>query len=431
MKRRFAYTVLLLVLLLPLLVALSLHLNEAVGGGWLLAAGRWLGILGLTALLVDACLSVRLPGFDRWFGGLTRLWQVHHVLGAAAFVLLMLHPLLLAWAALPTSVAAAVDLLFPPAQSWATWAGWAALLCMMVFLAPSFSFFGQPHYQRWKAVHLLAGPALLLALLHAIPLGRALPTPWGNAIWLALGGAAAAAYCWRVLLSRRYARLRYRVTGVQPLAEGVVEIELAPLSAALRYRAGQFVYLAHHARELGAGYNEQHPYTLSSVPQEAGLRIGIKDLGDMSGAMQRIAPGAEVSVEGPYGDFFAREADGRPQLWLGGGIGITPFVGRARSFMHEAPTAPVTLVYCAENLSRSYYLDELRTIAAVVPHFGVASHLFEREGALSIAWLDRVCPDWRERDVFLCGPPGMLRHCRRLLRAAAIHRLHIEEFDLL
>lgn len=433
MKTRIAFAVVALMLLLPATLALWLYpFRLAAADDWLLAAGRFAGILGLTALLVDACLSTRLPGFDTWFGGLTKLWRAHHYIGAASFVLLMLHPLLLAWAALPLSTAAAVGLLFPSlAQLW-TWAGWLALICMMVFLAPSFAFFGPPRYQRWKGLHLLSGAALVLGLAHAVPLSRALPSAWGWAVWSVLGLAAVGAFAYRVFFSRRFARLPYRVTQVTPLADGVVELSLQPKGRPLVYRAGQFVYFAHLDRRLHAGYNEQHPFTLSSAPQEAGLRIGIKDLGDMSGAMQRIGVGAEVTVEGPYGDFFAPELDGKPQLWLGGGIGITPFVGRARSLAHETGQgAPADLVYCAENPARSYYLEELNDIAAPLPHFRVHSHLFEIEGPLSTAYLDAACPDWRRREIFVCGPPGMLKHCRRLLHAAGIRRLQIEEFDLL
>lgn len=433
MKTRIATAIVASMLLLPAALALWLYpFGLAATGDWLLAAGRFAGILGLTALLVDACLSTRLPGFDTWFGGLTKLWRAHHYIGAASFVLLMLHPLLLAWAALPVSTGAAVGLLFPDlAQLW-TWIGWLALICMMVFLAPSFAFFSPPRYQRWKGLHLISGAALVLGLMHAVPLSRALPAAWGWRIWSVLGLAAVGAFAYRALFSRRFARLRYRVSQVMQLADGVVEITLQPQGRSLAYRAGQFVYFAHLDRTLGAGYNEQHPFTLSSAPQEAGLRIGIKNLGDMSSALQRINPGADVSVEGPYGDFFPPGLDRRPQLWLGGGIGITPFVGRARALAHENDqAAPADLVYCAENPARSYYLDELREIAARLPNFKVHSHLFEREGVLSAAYLDAACPDWREREVFLCGPLGMLKHCRGLLRAAGIRRLHIEEFDLL
>ena len=45
-------------------------------------------------------------------------------------------------------------------------------------------------------------------------------------------------------------------------------------------------------RSLSAGYGEEHPYTLSSSPDEDRLRIAIKDLGDASRAIQTIRPAA-------------------------------------------------------------------------------------------------------------------------------------------
>lgn len=59
------------------------------------------------------------------------------------------------------------------------------------------------------------------------------------------------------------------------------------------------------------------------------LRFGIKDLGDASHALQTVTPETRVLIEGPYGEFFERRFPQRDMLWLGGGIGITPFVGGA------------------------------------------------------------------------------------------------------
>jgi hypothetical protein len=63
------------------------------------ALGRLTGVAGLALLLLAAALSARVPGFDQPFGGLTRLWHTHHLLGASSLILLLLHPILLAMAA--------------------------------------------------------------------------------------------------------------------------------------------------------------------------------------------------------------------------------------------------------------------------------------------------------------------------------------------
>ncbi|NBD95151.1 MAG: hypothetical protein GVY11_01575 [Gammaproteobacteria bacterium] len=70
-------------LLPPLLFLAHLDASAVASTSNLLnAAGRLTGVAGLSMLLLAAILSARVPGFDRPFGGLTRLWRTHHLLGA-------------------------------------------------------------------------------------------------------------------------------------------------------------------------------------------------------------------------------------------------------------------------------------------------------------------------------------------------------------
>ena len=397
------------------------------------ALGRVTAIAGLMLLLLAAALSARVPGFDRWFGGLTRLWKTHHWLGAGSLVLLLAHPLLLALAASSDGLNAAVALLFPPLDQWQIWSGWLALLLMMVFLAPSFAFFGNPDYQRWKRVHRLAGPAVVLALVHAWQYGRTLPGEADKWLWLVLAALAVGAVAWRFVFSRRIGRLRYKVARVIGVANNLVELVLAPAGRRrLEYEAGQFVYMAPFDRGLSAGYGEEHPYTLSSSPDEDRLRIAIKDLGDASRALQTIRPGSRVTIEGPYGDFFP-EREPEKQLWIAGGIGITPFLARARHLARRGRAADIRLVYCVQDEARARFHDELHTIADELAGFEVIPHLFYRQGPLDAAFLDARVPDLIEREAFICGPPGLNGLARRLLIGAGIGRghIHTEEFELL
>src|SRR5690554_5876123 len=116
---------LLLFLVLPVFVALP-RLQGAFNDsavGWLTLTGRLTGILGLAMMLLAAMMSVRLPYYDRWFGGLARLWVVHRFFGFAGFVLVLLHVVLLAYAALPFSIDAAILRMFPPLAEWPIWSG--------------------------------------------------------------------------------------------------------------------------------------------------------------------------------------------------------------------------------------------------------------------------------------------------------------------
>jgi predicted ferric reductase len=417
--------------LLPLLVALGAS-ETANAPDALVLAGRSAGILGLSFLLVAALISVRVPGFDVWFGGLTELWKIHHALGAASFVLVMAHPLLLAFAAARVSLPAASAVLFPEPAVWSIWAGWLSFAALAVFLAPTFWFFGWPNYQRWKMLHAVSGVAALFALAHAVRLGRSLPQNWGRGIWFTYGALAFGAFVYRKLIAPRTARARYTVVNVETVNRGVVEITLAPDKNLLRYRAGQFIYLTPIDPSLASGRNEEHPYTVSSAPGEPVLRLAIKDAGDATRALQTAAVGRKALIEGPYGDFFPVKNAGAPALWIAGGIGIAPFLSRARS-LSPTEAADIQLIYCVQDESRAHFLSELEAIAAKIPAFRLWKHFFYREGPLNGAFMSACCPDFPSRDIYVCGPPPLIQAARRELRRHGIpgSRIHTEDFTWL
>lgn len=75
-----------------------------------------------------------------------------------------------------------------------------------------------------------------------------------------------------------------------------------------------------------------HPYTLASAWQEENPKITFiaKKLGDHTTLLhEKLRPGQSVKIEGPYG-CFTFEDDRHCQIWVGGGIGITPFIARMK-----------------------------------------------------------------------------------------------------
>ncbi|MDL0433471.1 ferredoxin reductase family protein [Marinobacter sp. TBZ242] len=405
------------------------------GQDWIYSLAELVGVLALSAFLVAGMLSARIPGTDAWFGGLIRVWTIHRWFGFSAFMLVMVHVLLLAFATLPDSIGRSIGTVFPSLSHWEVWVGWAAFVTMLIFIAPTLDFFGALHYQHWKRLHLLSVPALVLALVHTLTLSS---MAW---VWWLLSALAMAAIAWRKLLSPWLARKPYVVKEVDTLARDVVELRLRPRGKGIRWRAGQFVYLTPMDRSLAAGYREEHPYTIASASADEELRIGIKAVGDATDALVNIRPGAEVCIEGPYGTFFEtgdRETpDSEPQrkqLWLGGGIGITPFVSGARDRASNASAGrEACLFYFANRPERAYYLDELIQISEACDTFTVHVHYMNENGVVTREYLAQRCPDFAEREVYMCGPPGMITHLKNLLRHEGVPscRIHTEAFDFL
>jgi ferredoxin-NADP reductase len=116
---------------------------------------------------------------------------------------------------------------------------------------------------------------------------------------------------------------------------------------------------------------------------------------------------------------------------IAGGIGITPI----RALLDDiSGDADVTLVYRALADDDIVFRDELDHLAAergLRLHYLVGDH---RDASaahlLTAAHLGEIVPDIRERDVFLCGPPGMVGAIRRTLQDARVPRqnIHLEEF---
>ncbi|MBI5247778.1 MAG: oxidoreductase [Elusimicrobia bacterium] len=381
---------------------------NAATAAWL---GHGAGVAALAAMLAAGALAARVPGGDLRLGGLARIWKVHHLLGAFSFLLVMAHPLLLAQAS-----GAAYATLFPPLEARAVWAGWLAWAAMTAFLAPTFHFFGKPDYRRWKSLHALSGIAALLALAHAVPLSRATAA---RALWLAGGAAAMAALAYRKFVAPSR-RLRYAVREVRLGGRGVVELTLKPEGEALKYRSGQFLYLT-------PPDGEEHPFSISSAPDEENLRLMIKDLGDATHALQTIEKGTAVAVEGPYGAFLPGGETGRAELWIAGGVGLAPFLGAARALQGRSD---VVLIYCVQDRTRAHFIAELETIAQA-KGMRLKLHEFARAGALTRAYLREACPDAAGREVFVCGPPPLIDAARKALKALGARRIQAEDFTWL
>ncbi|MEX2365465.1 MAG: hypothetical protein WD601_02595, partial [Pseudohongiellaceae bacterium] len=147
-----------------------------------------------------------------------------------------------------------------------------------------------------------------------------------------------------------------------------------------------------------------------------------------------IKTGADVDIEGPYGALFDQAVEQEPELWIAGGIGITPFLSRARDLQNRPDqNFNIILIYCVQDEARALFYDELANIALALPGFDLCMHYFYREGPLSAEFLKAHCTTPGRRHTFICGPPPLLNLARRVALNAAVprNRIHTEEFDLL
>jgi ferredoxin-NADP reductase len=227
---------------------------------------------------------------------------------------------------------------------------------------------------------------------------------------------------------RRAVRHRLHVTHVVPEAEGVVSVYVSGTRMEeLRAAPGQYFRWRFLTRDR---WWQAHPFSVSGTVWKDGrcwLRITVKALGDDTAGLQRLRPGTRVLVEGPYGAFTPALRRGGKVLLFAGGVGITPL----RAMFDVVPPDTVLLYRASRpgDLALSRELDAYASAGRLTVHY-LLGHRRTRPDPLDPRRLRRLVPDIADRDVFLCGPPGMVSVARRALRATGVRpsRIHTENF---
>jgi predicted ferric reductase len=283
-------------------------------------------------------------------------------------------------------------------------------------------------YAHWRRIHMLAAPAFVLAGVHALWLAPGVaPVAFRVLSLLPLLGGCAALVLRYLIVAGRVDTHAYRVAEVSRAAPDVAEIALEPLAAPLHWRAGQFVFVAFFDGRRFHGCGEYHPYTVAGAEHPDGrLKLLVRALGDCTRNIQRIEPGVPARVQGPFGGFLASYDAARAQLWIAGGIGITPFLAALRG----GPLArPTTLIYLYRSGQDAAYLDELHVLAAADPLLDLMTAAVP--GAPDVDALLARVPQLATRVAQLCGPAPLIDSMRAALlrHGVASAAIHFERFD--
>ncbi len=407
---------------LPPIVLLALALlpaGLAAPGALATLAGLsvLLGWLGSGLLATSLLLMIREPSVAARFGGLERMYRWHHALGTLGYIVLLAHPLALAGHRLPAGPDAAWKTLAP--WSWSSGLGWLALLGLMAGLAGTFVL--RLRYRWWRLVHAALGGSVVLGIAHLLAVR---PPAVGSALVIA---PTVLALGWRLLRADRGGGARpYEVHALTRPGHRIVELTLRPLAEPLAVKPGQFVMLALFAGPRYRGCGEYHPLTVSGTRPDGSLSLSVKALGDCTHRIQSLEPGVAARIQGPFGTFLADRTEA-PELWIAGGIGITPFLAALRAGPVIRPTE---LVYLDRDTDAAAYCDELRGYAERQPLLRFRPLALRDDHGPLHALLETV-PQLSARQTYLCGPPPLVDATVRWLRQRGIPRQHIhyERFD--
>ncbi len=422
--------------LLPLLLWLLTGSAEPHGrrfyeNAGLIYAGQTSGLLGMAMLSIAFILSSRARFLEAYFGGLDKMYRVHHQLGQTAFVLLLVHPLAHALRFIPDDFGRAILYLFPTHERLAVdlgaYAFWLMVPLMVVTL------FIKIPYDKWKISHKFLGLVLIIGAIHMLTVestpGRPVAITQDSLLWyymVTLAALGIISFLYKLIVLPVISRRQmYAVETVRKLSDKVLQIELSPRREAIAFAPGQFVFVTFYQEGLS---RESHPFTICTVPEQKDIHLTVKALGDFTEDLYRsLRSGARAKVEGPYGRFNYRT--GSPQqIWIAAGVGVAPFLSWARHIQKAQDSRyKVKFYYCVHSQSDAFQYQEFERIAAQSANLQAELVCSEERGHLKAADVG----DPADKDIFMCGPTRFTTDLQRqfLRLGVARDRIHFEDFE--
>jgi ferredoxin-NADP reductase len=211
-------------------------------------------------------------------------------------------------------------------------------------------------------------------------------------------------------------QLRGVVTRVVRETEDSATIYFRPGNGWHAHQAGQWARIG---VELD-GVRQWRSYSLSNAAGHDPA-ITVKDAGAVSHVLVRdTKPGDVLFLAPPQGDFVLPEHP-RALLMLTAGSGITPVMSMIRTLVPRRPDADVVLINQNSTPESSLFREELDELADQFPNLRVKHWFSQARGRLEFTakTIADLCPDWRARAAYACGPEGFLNDAEELWQREA------------
>ncbi|WP_306045129.1 ferredoxin reductase family protein [Nioella sp. MMSF_3534] len=377
---------------------------------------QYLGTLALILMAWAQLMATRAPSIEALMGPMDRVYVLHKWSGIIAMTAILLHDTIDAdmdGIGRETALTEIAETL-----------GELSLYGLLVLVVISIATFIP--YHLWKWTHKAMGGFFIAGTIHYLFILK--PFTNGSALGLYVGAICAAgvlAYAVTLLPTALRRSTGYQVSNLRKTG-GATEITMTPTAKPLRFAPGQFAVFTFGSR----GLTEPHPFSLSAPPAADGsLQITVKALGDFTHRLGHdLTPGTPLHVQGPFGRFLRRPPSGSAEIWVAGGIGITPFLAWAEALPDDLPDR-VALFWCVRSRSAAPQIERVEAAANRVANLTL--HILSSESGDRLT-AERIAATANGPiKLWFCGPAGLRRALQSGLarHGVSTRDIHYEEFE--
>jgi Na+-transporting NADH:ubiquinone oxidoreductase subunit F len=233
-----------------------------------------------------------------------------------------------------------------------------------------------------------------------------------------------------------------KVESMRDLTHDIKEVRLALIDPPeINMTAGQFIQFQVPEYEL-TDEPVYRAYSMASVPSDnthIELEIRLVPNGICTTYVHNyLKEGDEVLLNGPYGDFSLRETE-RPMICIAGGSGMAPLKSILLDMAEKGSERKVQYFFGARSKRDLFLVDEMKELEGKLPNFTFVPALSEPqdednwdgEVGLITDIVAKYVEDGSEAEAYLCGSPGMIDACVKVLGDKGVpdERIYFDKFS--
>ncbi len=179
-------------------------------------------------------------------------------------------------------------------------------------------------------------------------------------------------------------------------------------------------------------------FTLASSPTESNIRIGVKFFNNGSSfkeSMLALDSNSMVSAAHLAGDFVMPNDPREKLVFIGGGIGITPYRSMIKYLLDKNQRRDIVLLYSAKNVEdlayRNIFDRAKKELGIRVLYFLTGRNLKLKEnnfieGRINAARIQQYVPDFMERTFYISGTDSMVMDTKEYLIKIGVPKKQIK-----
>ena len=333
------------------------------------------GSIAIVYMVMSMVLSVRFSVVNNYAGGLDKAYLIHKWVGIWAFVASIIHWFTETWFiniakalfSLPPKVKGTSNIsefaknIYHIGNDMVEYAFYVFVIVLVIALLKRIP------YHIFRYVHKLIPVLFLFAAYHAFTIQ--IKGQWFGSLGsyilsiVILIGVVCA-----IIDLLQLVGYKHKVYGTVEKIEynqqnNTISINIKTQEP-FKFSAGQYVFL-----RFGS-LKEPHPFSIAGYDKDSNItKFIIKELGDYTASLKNNVKVEDVVImEGPYGTFTFNSDN--QQVWVAGGIGITPFIARLEYLVSSGKKVDnVDFFYSARGENPFVEVEKLSKRAGVRFHY--------------------------------------------------------------